>query len=64
MGNMTRKKEVAIAAVIAVVTTAAVALAKEAGSHIVAVFIAGAGTAVTVGYVVLTNIAISQARRK
>jgi len=63
MGTVTRRKEVAIAAVIAVVTTAVVALAKGVGSDIVAAFIAGAGSTATVGYVVLTNIAIEQARR-
>jgi hypothetical protein len=61
--KVTRRREVATAAAIAVATTAAVALAKAAGSDIVAAFIAGAGSAITVGYVVLTNIAIHRARR-
>jgi len=64
MENVTRRKEVAIAALIAVVTTAAVVLAKGAGSDIVAAFITGAGSAITIGYVILTNRAIQQAKRK
>ena len=62
MKKVTRRREVATAVAIAVATTAAVALAKGVGSDTVAAFIAGAGFATTVGYVVLTNIAIHQAR--
>lgn len=62
MKKVTRRREVATAAAIAIATTAAVALAKGAGSDIVAAFMAGAGSATTVGYIVLTNIAIHQAR--
>jgi hypothetical protein len=64
MLTITRNKEVGIAAMLAILTTAAVVIAKGAGSEIVAAFIAGAGSAVTVGYVVITNIKIKQARDK
>jgi hypothetical protein len=64
MGNITRKKEVTVAAIIALFTTALVALVKSVGADIVGAFIAGAGTAVTVGYVIITNNMIKQARKK
>jgi hypothetical protein len=64
MLTITRNKEVGITAMLAILTTAAVVIAKGAGSEIVAAFIAGAGSAVTVGYVVITNIKIKQARDK
>jgi hypothetical protein len=50
-------KEVAVAAAMAIVTTAAVAVAKGVGADI-------AGTAATVGYVIITNMMVKQARRK
>ena len=50
MGSITRKKKVAIA--------------KGVGTDIAAAFIAGAGTAATVGYVIITNTIIKQARRR
>jgi hypothetical protein len=64
MGNITRKKEVIVAAIMAISTTAVVALAKNVGADIVGAFIAGAGAAVTVGYVIITNNMIKQARKK
>ena len=64
MGGITRKKEVAVAAAMAIVTTAAVAVAKGVGADIAGAFIAGAGTAATVGYVIITNMMIKQARSK
>ena len=64
MRNITRKKEVTVAAIIALFTTALVALVKSVGADIVGAFIAGAGTAVTVGYVIITNNMIKQARKK
>lgn len=61
MKPVTRTREVLIAAAIALATTAVVALVRASGSNIAAAFIAGAGSATTVGYVALTNIAIRQA---
>jgi hypothetical protein len=55
MGVVIRRNEVAFAAAISIVTTAAVIVAKLAGSGGIAAFIAGAGTTGTVGYVVITN---------
>ena len=64
MANIIRKKEVAVAAAMAIVTTSAVAVAKGVGADMAEAFIAGAGTAATVGYVIITNMVIKQARRK
>lgn len=47
MGNITRKKEVTVTAIIVIFTTAVAALAKSMGADTVGAFIAGAGTAVT-----------------
>ena len=62
MKKVTQRREVATAAAIAAASTATAALAKEAGWDIVATFIASVGLAVTVGYIVLTNIAIHKTR--
>ena len=64
MENLTRRKELAVASAIALVTTAAVIVAKSVGAVIVASFLAGAGTAITVGYVIIANRMLKQAGRK
>lgn len=64
MRNIMRKKEVTIAAILAILMTALVVLAKSEGADTVRAFIAGAGTGVTVGYVIITNRIIKQARNK
>ena len=64
MEGKTRKRELAVATAVAIVTTAAVAIVKAVGADIAGAFIAGAGTATTIGYVVITNMMIKQARRK
>jgi hypothetical protein len=48
MENLTRMREAAVVA--AIVTTAAVAIARVIGVVIVAAFLAGAGTGMAVGY--------------
>lgn len=64
MENMTRRKEVAVAAAMPLFTTTVVAFAKSVGVDIIAAFIAGAGAAVTVRFVIIANIKIERARKK
>ena len=64
MESITRKKEVIVAATMALFTTAVVALAKSVGADMVAAFIAGAGTVVTVGFVIIANMKIKLARKQ
>ena len=63
MENLTRRKDLIAAGAIAVVTTAAVAIAKAIGAVIAGAFLAGAGTSLTAAYVIIANTMIKQARR-
>ncbi len=64
MENITRKKEVIIAAAMALFTTALVAFSKSIQADLLGAFLAGAGAAVTVGYIISTNKKIKQAGKK
>ena len=64
MKNALPRKEVLIAVAMAIVVSVAVVVAKQEGWNTAAEWIAGVGTAVTAGYVLLTNIAIGQVGRK
>ncbi len=59
-----RTNQVAIVTASAIVTTAVVAATRSAGWRVVAAFIAGAGMAATVQYIIMTNIAIRRAAEK
>jgi hypothetical protein len=63
MENLTRRKVMTTATTIAIVTIVAVIIAKTIGALIIGAFLAGAGTALTIGFVVLANIWIRQAGR-
>jgi hypothetical protein len=61
MKNLTRRKEIAVAGMIAL-TTAAVIIAKILGAIIPAIFLAGAGSAITIRYVIIANAVIKQSK--
>lgn len=65
IGHTTRKKEVAIAATIAIVDTVVVAALNFSGAlyTIPAAFAAGVGTGAVVVYVILTNMTTRQQKR-
>ena len=63
MENLTRRKELVVAGAIAVVTTAAVAIAKAIGAVLAGAFLEGEGTSLTAAYVIIANTTIKQARR-
>jgi multisubunit Na+/H+ antiporter MnhB subunit len=60
----TRKQEVLTAAVLAVAVTAVVAIAVVAGAKTIGDFIAGAGTAIVVIFIALTNKKLQRVKRK
>lgn len=56
MRNLTRRKMLTTATTIAILTIAAVMLSKMIGAIIIGAFLAGAGTVITIGFVIFANI--------
>ena len=56
MENLSRRKMTTIATTIAVVTIAAVIVTKIIGVLAVAAFLAGAGTALTIGFLIVASL--------
>jgi len=56
MEILTRRKMMSIATTIAVVTITAVIVTKIIGELVVAAFLAGAGTALTIGFLIVASL--------
>ena len=64
MENLTRRKVIAAATTIAIVTIAVVMVTKLIGAFVVAAFFAGVGVTLVIGLVVLAGILTKPAERK
>ncbi|MGA7192196.1 MAG: hypothetical protein WBW94_01105 [Anaerolineales bacterium] len=64
MENLTRRKVIAAATTIAIVTIAVVMVTKLIGAFVVAAFFAGVGVTLVIGLVVLAGVLTKSSERK
>ncbi|HUH96191.1 MAG TPA: hypothetical protein VLZ89_02460 [Anaerolineales bacterium] len=64
MKNLTRRKMMTITTTIALVTIAAVILTKLIGALVVAAFLAGAGTAIVIIFVILADVWLRRTEKR